>query len=129
MGTEPIARCFPNEGACPPEMFSGGVAAELGDPNLGAGVYSERCSQCHGARGQGIATTLGIDFRSAVWQARYDDAELGAIIINGRPPQMPPAMLDSAELRHVIAYVRNLAPDGSSVEVPSESPSAPKGSY
>ena len=107
-------------------MFKGGVSAELGDPNLGAGVFSERCAQCHGAQGEGVATTVGIDFRSAVWQARYDDAELGAIIVNGRPPKMPPSMLSASELRHVIAHLRNIS-GSNAVQKPK--PSTPKGSY
>lgn len=108
VGAEPIARCYPNEGACPPTMFVAGVGAEGGEASAGAGVFAKVCSECHGERGEGRGITSGIDFSSAVWQARFDDAAIAAIVRNGRPPRMPPANIDEAHLRDVIAFVRSL---------------------
>ncbi len=117
VGSEPVSRCVP-EGACPEEMFRTGVRADLGDVAAGQRLYEARCVACHGTTGQALPGTAGIDFESPAWHARMRDADIAAVIAQGRPPAMPPQNLTEAQIRDVVAYLRSLKGAGAAPPTP-----------
>ena len=79
----------------------------------GADTYKAKCAMCHGPDGSGntpMGQKLKIrDIHSSDVQ-KQSDAELAAIITNGRPP-MPAygKTLSSADIHELVAYIRTLA--------------------
>jgi len=71
----------------------------------GAALYKAKCAMCHGADGSKIsAHNLQVD-----GVQKMSDADLAAIITNGKPPKMPPTKsLKPEEVSAVVAYVRTL---------------------
>lgn len=82
-------------------------------PGSGADTYKAKCAMCHGPDGTG-KTSMGQKFKirdlTSADVQKQSDAELTAIITNGKPP-MPAygKTLSSAEIRDVVAYIRTLA--------------------
>ena len=78
-----------------------------GDLDLGAKIYAERCSECHGKTGQGVsAPSLG----DQVLLAFASDHYLRYAIVNGRdgtPMQPFGEELSDAEINGVVAYLRS----------------------
>jgi mono/diheme cytochrome c family protein len=111
-GELPVARCYPQDGACGEAMFAGGLRAELGDPVAGAKVFADNCARCHGADGAGLAEARHIDMRSAAWQASLRDAGVVATVRAGRAPKMPAFDLGDTALRDLLAHVRSLGAGG-----------------
>ncbi len=73
----------------------------------GAALYtSNKCATCHGADGKGKIKDAR-DFTDAAWQKKESDAELAAVIKNGKKP-MPPYgdKLNADEIKALVAYVR-----------------------
>ncbi|MEK6301241.1 MAG: cytochrome c [Acidobacteriota bacterium] len=70
---------------------------------------SNKCATCHGADGKGKIKGAR-DFTDAAWQKKESDAELAAVIKNGKKP-MPPYgdKLKEDEIRALVAYVRSFA--------------------
>jgi mono/diheme cytochrome c family protein len=108
VGTEAISRCYPEPSACEGLALARGARAEVGDPGRGGALYQARCVSCHGAGGKGVDKAAHLDFSTALWQARFRDAELTVIITHGRPPSMPPAPLAEPEMADLIAFLRSL---------------------
>jgi cytochrome c oxidase cbb3-type subunit 3 len=78
-----------------------------GDVTVGAGIYADRCAQCHGKTGQGVtAPSLGDQALLAFASDHY----LRYAIMNGRdgtPMQSFADELDDAEIDSVVAYLRS----------------------
>lgn len=74
------------------------------DIDLGLGVYTRQCAQCHGPNGDQVS---GIDLRRAVFKRSSSDEDLASAILKGVPGAgMPPVALSPLELTGVIAYMR-----------------------
>jgi len=71
-----------------------------------AAIYKSKCAMCHGADGK---KTAGHDFTSAAVQ-KESDAELTAVITDGKPPKMPKYgdKLKPEEVKGLVAYIRTL---------------------
>ncbi|HWP64903.1 MAG TPA: cytochrome c [Candidatus Limnocylindria bacterium] len=89
--------------------------------DLGARLYTERCSACHGDQGRGDGPTAPAlqppprDFGSAeFWKGRTIE-DLRAVVKGGKPgTMMPPfeGVLTDAEIDAVVASLRRFAPPG-----------------
>lgn len=71
-----------------------------------AALYKSKCAMCHGADG---AKAAGHDLSSADVQKK-SDADLAAVITDGKPPKMPKYgdKLKPEEIKGLVAYVRTL---------------------
>jgi len=71
-----------------------------------AALFKSKCAMCHGADGK---KTAGHDFTSAAVQ-KESDADLTAVITNGKPPKMPKYgdKLKPEEIKGLVAYIRTL---------------------
>ncbi len=69
-------------------------------------IYKSKCAMCHGADGKKAA---GHDLSSAAVQ-KESDADLNAVITNGKPPKMPKYgdKLKPEEIQGLVAYIRTL---------------------
>ena len=69
-------------------------------------LYKSKCAMCHGADGKKAA---GHDLSSAAVQ-KESDADLTAVIANGKPPKMPKYSdkLKPEEIKGLVAYIRTL---------------------
>jgi mono/diheme cytochrome c family protein len=69
-------------------------------------VYKSKCAMCHGADGKKAA---GHDLSSADVQ-KESDADLEAVIANGKAPKMPKYAdkLKPEEIKGLVAYIRTL---------------------
>ncbi|MFL6216234.1 MAG: c-type cytochrome [Blastocatellia bacterium] len=89
-----------------------GTTSAASAPADGAAIYNSiGCAVCHGADGKGNATMKDIpNFTDAAWQKKTPDAEMTAIIQNGKPP-MPPykSRLSDEQIKSLISYIRSLA--------------------
>ena len=73
----------------------------------GASLYTaNKCATCHGADGKGKIKDAR-DFTDEAWQKKESDAELAAVIRNGKKP-MPPYgdKLNADEIKALVGYVR-----------------------
>ena len=72
----------------------------------GSRVYGVNCAFCHGPTGDSIA---GVDLKSGKFRNAKSDEDLAKVITAGvSGTAMPPHKLSLAELRGVIAYIRNM---------------------
>ena len=71
-----------------------------------AATYKSKCAMCHGADGKKAA---GHDLSSAAVQ-KESDADLAAVITDGKPPKMPKYgdKLKPEEVKGLVAYIRTL---------------------
>jgi mono/diheme cytochrome c family protein len=69
-------------------------------------LYKSKCAMCHGADGMKAA---GHDLSSAAVQ-KESDADLAAVITDGKPPKMPKYgdKLKPEEIKGLVAYIRTL---------------------
>lgn len=86
---------------------------------IGQQVYARACALCHGPNGEGVAR-LGKPLRNSGFVREHTDAELFAVIANGRMPGDPlnttgalmPARgaqgLSDGQIREVIAYLHTM---------------------
>ena len=88
---------------------SAASASPAGD---GASLYqSLGCAVCHGADGKGNAQMKDIpNFTDAAWQKKASDAEITAVIQNGKPP-MPAykSRLTDEQIKALVTYIRSFA--------------------
>lgn len=70
----------------------------------GMEVYTKRgCVTCHGGDGK-----MGYMGAKPLTQTQMSDAEMGAMIRNGKTPMPPNADISDQDLANLIAFVRNL---------------------
>lgn len=71
-----------------------------------AALYKSKCAMCHGPDGKKAA---GHDLTAAAVQ-KESDADLDAVITNGKPPKMPKYgdKLKPEEVKGLVAYIRTL---------------------
>ena len=71
-----------------------------------AALYKSKCAMCHGPDGKKAA---GHDLTAAAAQ-KLSDADLDAVITNGKPPKMPKYgdKLKPEEIKGLVAYIRTL---------------------
>ncbi len=106
------------------------------DMKLGRDLFMRVCASCHGLRGDGVAGS-GVQLRTSQFVADRDDEELVAFLKVGRQPwdadsvtkvQMParggdPRVTD-ADLRNVVAYLRDMQERAGAATIPTESSAA-----
>ncbi|HKW49480.1 MAG TPA: cytochrome c/FTR1 family iron permease, partial [Gemmatimonadaceae bacterium] len=88
-------------------------AAQVAD---GEGLYAQRCTNCHGALGNGDApltrslSRVPPEIGSFAWQAERSDAQLASVVRDGMPgtPMPPGRDLSTAQVQSVVAYLRTL---------------------
>jgi len=92
------------------------VSATLGDPEAGKLIYEQRCAVCHGPQGRGDGPEAPFlsprpgSLVSAGTSVK-SDADLLAVIANGKPRTAMPAwkdLLTDEQRRDVLAYIRTL---------------------
>lgn len=79
--------------------------AYAGDAFVGAGIYAERCANCHGANGRGELPGTP-NFTAPELRVKTDN-DFKAVILNGR--NVMPAfqgILKDEEIDDVIAHIR-----------------------
>lgn len=90
--------------------------APPGVPEEGKPIFEERCAVCHGKQGRGdgpeapFLSPRPASLISAGTSVKTD-AELLAVIANGKPRTSMPAwkgLLTDEQRRHVLAYIRTL---------------------
>ncbi len=104
-----------------PGSFS--AAQELGDHQYtseaiqtGLRIYNRECALCHGPQGDLVS---GINLRRGEFRTASSDADLRAVISEGRAQgQMPAFALGDEELSGVIAFIRaGFDPEGVAVRI------------
>jgi len=92
------------------------VSATSGVPEAGKLIYEQRCAVCHGPQGRGDGPEAPFlsprpgSLVSAGTSVK-SDADLLAVIANGKPRTAMPAwkdLLTDEEQRDVLAYIRTL---------------------
>jgi cytochrome c oxidase cbb3-type subunit 3 len=70
-------------------------------------TFKAKCAGCHGPDGKGKEALKTKDFASEEVQ-KMSDADLSAIITNGKPPKMPPyKTLTPDQVKDMVAYIRS----------------------
>lgn len=115
-------------------LVLGDVDGRAAEPDLGARLYLERCSPCHGDQGHGDGPTAAAlepkprNFNDAAfWQGRSID-DLRKIVLGGKPgTMMPPfqGVLTDAEIDAVTQHLRSFEPK-SGAAVDTASPASAK---
>jgi mono/diheme cytochrome c family protein len=89
--------------------------------DLGARIYTERCSACHGDQGRGDGPTAPAlqppprDFGTAEFWKGRTTVDLRVVVKHGKPgTMMPPfeGVLSDAEIDAVVESLRRFAPAG-----------------
>lgn len=94
-------------------MAAAAAACLAADAKAGQAAYDKSCKSCHGADGTpnaNIAKMMKVemkDLKSAEVQA-MSDADLKAIIVNGKGKMRPVATVTGNAVDDVVAYVRSL---------------------
>jgi|SRR5271165_1782003 len=83
-----------------------GITMSAGAQDASEALYKSKCAMCHGADGKKAA---GHDLSSAAVQ-KESDADLTAVITNGKAPKMPKYAdkLKPEEIKGLVAYIRTL---------------------
>jgi mono/diheme cytochrome c family protein len=83
-----------------------------GSPDKAAVVYRKLCQRCHEADGKGGGAAGLPDFTQRSWHDRRTDTQLSVSIMEGKGTRMPGfrSKLDQAQLKALVAYVRDFAP-------------------
>ncbi len=96
------------------------LVASAADSNVGASVYAERCSGCHGddGRGDGPAAAALVpkprNFHDAAFWQTHTAADLKVVVNKGKVGTMMPGftgVLSDAEIDAVVAYLKRFAPE------------------
>ncbi|MBZ5603231.1 MAG: cytochrome c [Acidobacteriia bacterium] len=91
----------------------GSMAVYGADAKAGAAVYDKSCKSCHGADGTpnaGVAKMMKVeihDLKSPEVQ-KMSDADLKAVITQGKGKMKPIASVTGGSVDDVVAYVRSL---------------------
>jgi mono/diheme cytochrome c family protein len=98
-------------------LFTGGafIAGLLAaaDPGAGKAAYDRACKSCHGLDGTGnakVAAAMKVDIRDLGSKEvqDIDDAQMKAIITDGKGKMKPIKTASGADVDNVVAYVRSL---------------------
>lgn len=94
-------------------VCSAGLAVAAGNASAGKAVYDRACKSCHGADGTpnpAIAKMMKVDMKTlgSADVQKISDADLKAVITNGKGKMKPIASVKGSEADDVIAYVRSL---------------------
>src|SRR5262249_54145616 len=84
-------------------------AAAQSSHNAGQVVFTQYCSVCHGATGEGGS---GPDLTNPSWQSSMTDAQLGHTIRDGRPGTAMPSFKGRIDVNGrlaLVAYLRHLS--------------------
>jgi mono/diheme cytochrome c family protein len=109
-------------GLCAAVVMAGARAWGADPGNLGARLYTERCSPCHGDSGRGDGPTAPAlqppprDFSEAAFWKGRPMAQLRAVVKGGKPgTMMPPfeGVLSDAEIDAVVESLRRFDPTAS----------------
>jgi len=83
------------------------------DIERGSRIYSANCVPCHGPNGDLVHK---VDLRSGKFRHAVSEEDLGRVIASGIPgTAMPPHKFDPSELSGIVAYVRSMGVDASTV--------------
>src|SRR5580704_12780583 len=83
------------------------------DIERGSRIYSANCVPCHGPNGDLVHN---VDLRSGKFRHAASEEELGRVIAAGIPgTAMPPHKFDPSDLSWIVAYVRSMGGDASTV--------------
>jgi len=87
-------------------VFASILTLSLSVQAQSADLYKSKCAMCHGADGRKVA---GHDFSGPDVQSQ-SDADLAAVIIDGKAPKMPKFgdKLKPEEIKGLVAYIRTL---------------------
>jgi cytochrome c6 len=78
------------------------------DTAAGEALFKAKCAACHGADGKGKEALKTPDMTAADAQKK-SDADLAAVITNGKPPTMPPfKSLTADQVKDLVSYIRSL---------------------
>ena len=77
------------------------------DTAAGEVSYKAKCAMCHGADGKGKASMKNSDLTTADVQKK-SDADLSAVVTNGKSPMPASKSLTPDQVKDVVAYVRSL---------------------
>lgn len=70
-------------------------------------TYKAKCAMCHGADGKGKEAMKTKDFASEEIQ-KMSDAELAAVITDGKPPRMPAyKSMTPDQVKDLVKYIRS----------------------
>jgi len=71
-------------------------------------TFKAKCAMCHGADGKGKAAMANTDLTAADVQKK-SDADLSAVITDGKPPKMPAyKSFTPDQVKDLVAYIRSL---------------------
>lgn len=71
-------------------------------------TFKAKCAMCHGTDGKGKEAMKTRDLSSADVQ-KQSDADLSAIITNGKPPKMPSyKSMTPEQVKDMVAFIRSL---------------------
>jgi cytochrome c6 len=86
-------------------LFSSPAKADVAGAEA---TFKSKCAMCHGADGKGKASMTGTDLTAADVQ-KMSDADLSAVITNGKPPKMPAyKSMTPDQVKDMVAYIRSL---------------------
>ena len=86
-------------------LFSTAAKADVASAEA---TYKAKCAACHGADGKGKEAMKTKDLASVDVQ-KMSDADLSAIITNGKPPKMPPyKTMTPDQVKDMVAFIRSL---------------------
>jgi mono/diheme cytochrome c family protein len=122
-----IAEVQPWVGASASSLQGKGLLASQPE---GSATFKEKCSRCHGADGQGIASIKTPDFTDPKVQGSLTDDQILATIMNGKQGTLMPAWsgkLSEPDIQAVARYVRFLGnPNQQAASAPREATRKPK---
>lgn len=87
------------------------VAGGMCFAQSGEAIYKAHCQSCHGATGTpnpGIAKILGVKPASDPSVKKLSEAEMAAVVKNGKGKMKPVAGLSDAQVKEVVTYFREL---------------------
>lgn len=88
------------------------LAGAMSFAQSGEAVYKTHCQSCHGATGvpnPGIAKILGVKPASDPSIKNLSEAQMIAVVKNGKGKMKPVAGLNDAEIKSAVEYFRTLA--------------------
>lgn len=102
------------------------VAVTAESLELGASLYAQSCSRCHGPEGQGTQRAPSLNVKG--YLADTNDAALQQIITLGVPNTAMPAWgdrLTDAEIQAIVGFIRSWEPTAPEVAVPARGGGGP----